>query len=318
MKKLLLFLCLLAPAVSDAQGVFAELVMRNPKVKIKNKHDIYLHSITVDGKSDIFATIHHHGVAFESDLVGYRIYFDKRQTIDLYGKFKRRLELKDTQFYTDSVQKSQGYGDDVLWVGNSFGCGALRGWDGKRPSMVDNVASRTQRIVWPGPDSVVVEVVDEKWRQSPSSVPVTLTERYTLKEGHRDVRIDCFFEPCGDGKGLMADTTAFYSTGIVNVKGSTGLNDHQGLRGCWGTDWPAGATDTVGKKRETVGLGIYVPQKYIVDEWTDDTNYGYVVRPDGHRLTYYVTFCSDNEEESGFHSREAWFDHLRQWAGSLR
>ena len=43
-----------------------------------------------------------------------RIYMDKRQTIDLYGKFHKGLELEQTQFYTSKEQKAQGYGADVL------------------------------------------------------------------------------------------------------------------------------------------------------------------------------------------------------------
>ena len=63
---------------------FAEIVLRNPSVKEKNKHDIYLSSITIDKKTtNPYNVLHHHGVAFESELIGLRIYMDKRQTIDL-------------------------------------------------------------------------------------------------------------------------------------------------------------------------------------------------------------------------------------------
>lgn len=319
MKNIFFFCFLLAFTPAYGQGAFAELVLRNPKVKIKNKHDIYLQSITIDGSSDIFSTIHHHGVAFESDLVGYRIYFDKRQTIDLYGKYKQRLELKETQFYTDEEQKQNGYGDDVLWVGNTFGCGALRGWNGKEPTMIEKVKTRTQRIVCPGPDSVVVEIIDEKWKQTPSSIPVTLTERFTLHKGRRDVKIDCTFDL--DSMTSVATTSVprlQYSTGIINIKGSRELNNHHGLRGCWGTDWPAGSTDTIGKKRETVGLGIYVPPIYIKEEFTTTDNYGFVVEPIDGKLTYYITFCSDNEEFAGYHSEEAWFDYLNKWLAEIK
>ena len=73
--------------------VYAEMLTRNDKVKEKNKHDNFLQSITVRGDcGNSYNLLHHHGVAFESELNGIRIYFDKRQTLDLYGKFHKRLE----------------------------------------------------------------------------------------------------------------------------------------------------------------------------------------------------------------------------------
>ena len=112
--------------------VYAEMLMRNDKVKEKNRHNNFIESVTARGDcANSYNLQHHHGVSFESELNGIRIYFDKRQTLDLYGKFQKRLELQETQFYTSDEQKLQGYGDDVLWVGNTFGLGALRGWDGK-------------------------------------------------------------------------------------------------------------------------------------------------------------------------------------------
>ena len=127
--------------------VYTDMLLRNDKVKEKNKHNNFIESITARGDcADSYHIQHHHGVEFESELNGIRIYFDKRQTLDLYGKFQKRLELQATQFYTSKEQKAEGYGDDVLWVGNTFGLGAFRGWDGQKPTMIDPVRSRTQRI----------------------------------------------------------------------------------------------------------------------------------------------------------------------------
>lgn len=44
-------------------------------------------------KNDMYNTMYHHGVAFESALIAYRIYFDNKSTVDVYGKKKQQLEL---------------------------------------------------------------------------------------------------------------------------------------------------------------------------------------------------------------------------------
>ena len=278
--------------------VFAEMLIRNDKVKEKNKHNNFIESITARGDCDNSYNIqHHHGVDFESELNGIRIYFDKRQTLDLYGKFHQRLELEATQFYTQPDQKAEGYGDDVLWVGNTFGLGAFRGWDGKEPTMIDPVRSRTQRIISYGPLRTIVELFDRGWQG------VNMTIRYTQYAGHRDTDVDVFFNK------NVADRQ--FSTGIINVKGSEEFSDKKGLRACWGTDWPS--SDTVNWKRETVGLGICIPMKYVKsEEPANKDNYAFVVGTDGSHLSYKVIYTSDNET-FGYHSAKEWFEFLKEW-----
>ena len=278
--------------------VFAEMLVRNDKVKEKNKHNNFIESITARGDCDNSYNIqHHHGVDFESELNGIRIYFDKRQTLDLYGKFHKRLELEATQFYTQPDQKAEGYGDDVLWVGNTFGLGAFRGWDGKEPTMIDPVRSRTQRIISYGPLRTIVELFDRGWQG------VNMTIRYTQYAGHRDTDVDVFFNK------NVADRQ--FSTGIINVKGSEEFSDKKGLRACWGTDWPS--SDTVNWKRETVGLGICIPMKYVKsEESANKDNYAFVVGTNGNHLSYKVIYTSDNET-FGYHSAKEWFEFLKEW-----
>ncbi len=278
--------------------VFAELLVRNSKVKEKNKHNNFLESITARGDcADSYHALHHHGVAFESELNGIRIYFDKRQTLDLYGKFQKRLELQETQFYTTKEQKAEGYGDDVLWVGNTFGLGAFRGWDGQQPTMIDPVRSRTQRIISYGPLRTIVELVDRGWQK------LNLTIRYTQYAGHRDTDVDVYFnKPVAD---------YLFSTGIINVKGSEEYSDHQGLRGCWGTDWPS--SDHENFKPETVGLGICIPQSYIKsEEPANKDQYTFVVGTSDNHLSYKIIYCSANES-FGYHSAKEWFNFLKNW-----
>ena len=290
--------------------VYAEMVMANTKDKTlkKNQQNNYIESLTARGDAAYTYNVqHHHGVAFESELNGIRIYFDARQTLDLYGKFNKQLELKETQCYTDADQKARGYGDDVLWVGKTFGLGAFRGWDGKQPTLVEPVRSRTQRIISYGPLRTIVELVDRDW-QAPSAIshqpsPINMALRYTQYAGHRDTDVDVLFNK---------DVSDYrFSTGIINVKGSEEFTDKKGLRACWGTDWPS--SDTINFKRETVGLGICIPMKYVrSEEPANKDNYAFVIgTPDNH-LRYKVIYCSDNES-FGYHSANEWFAFLKEW-----
>ena len=286
--------------------VYAEMVMANTKDKKLKKHqqNNYIESITARGDAAYTYNLqHHHGVDFESELNGIRIYFDARQTLDLYGKFNKRLELKDTQFYTSDEQKQQGYGDDVLWVGQTFGLGAFRGWDGKQPTHVEPVATRTQRIISYGPLRTIVEIVDKGWQPDTTKSRINMTLRYTQYAGHRDTDVDVFFNK---------DVSDYrFSTGIIYVKGSEEFSDKHGLRACWGTDYPS--TDTLKWKPETVGLAVLLAEKNIVsEEAANKDNYAYVLKVDGKHMAYKVNYTSANEN-FGYHSACEWFEYLKAW-----
>ena len=295
--------------------VFAEMVLSNTKDKKlkKNQQNNYIESLTARGDAAYTYNIqHHHGVDFESELNGIRIYFDARQTLDLYGKFKKQLELKETQFYTDDEQKERGYGDDVLWVGQTFGLGAFRGWDGHQPTLVEPVKTRTQRIISYGPLRTIVEVIDKGW-QAPSAIShqpsaINMTLRYTQYAGHRDTDVDVLFNK---------DVSNYrFSTGIINVKGSEEFSNKKGLRACWGTDYPS--TDTVKWSRETVGLAILIPQQNIVsEEPANKDNYAYVLKVNGRQMSYKVNYTSANET-FGYHSAKEWFDYLKAWCKEIQ
>lgn len=291
--------------------VYAEMLISNKKVKSSNKHDLYISSLTVDNGTNPYWMLHHHGPAFENEMVAYRIYFDHRQTVDIYGKYKQGLELKHTQFYPDKEQKAKGYGDDVLWVGQTFGLGTLRGWDGNAPQMLADVEHRTLKLVARGPLRTIVEVIDDGWKAPCPTTKerISMNTRYTLYAGKRDCEVSISFN-----KPVPSHN---FSTGIINVKNSVEHSNGKGLRGCWGTDWPVSEKDSAGHKRETVGLGIYIPQKNVVKELTaNKDNYPFVVGNINRQFTYHITFCSDNETW-GFHSAKEWFAYLDGWKKEL-
>ena len=96
-----------APRTYDSQ-VYVEMMLTNKKIKESNKQDLYISELKVDRGVNPYWMIHHHGAAFESDMVAYRIYFDHRQTVDIYGKYNKGFELRQTQFYPDAKQKASG------------------------------------------------------------------------------------------------------------------------------------------------------------------------------------------------------------------
>lgn len=279
--------------------VYAEMLISDKK----GKH-VPIKALTIPGTSNTYNQLHHHGPAFESELVAYRLYFDQKQTVDPYGKFNKGFEIEESQFYPTDEQLARGFGDDVLRVSGSAGVGAFKGWNGKKAVHIEPVATRTQRILAYGPVRTIVEAENNDWEYKGKKL--NMINRYTLYAGHRDVIAETFFEEANE---------ELFSTGVQDVKGSVSYSDHQGLIACWGTDWPV--NDTVKYAKETVGLAVCIPSKYVVEEAKDNANYLYTISPKGGQyIRYYLMFTS-KKETFGYPTAAAWFERTKAWKKEL-
>ena len=168
--------------------------------------------VEAPGAVNIFNDIYMHGITLESELVGYRIYFDHRQNIDLYGKKFRRIELPETQFYTSAGQLSDGYGVDVLWAGQAIGCGSFKDWKKGKPETWADVGVRGQRVVTTGALRTVVEVYDLGVKGE-KELTYDMHQYYSLYAGHRDLQVDVRFTQTSEGKAF----DKLFCTGVQKV-----------------------------------------------------------------------------------------------------
>lgn len=282
--------------------VYAEMLFRTSKKKRYAKG----YAIYADGKADTYNIQHHHGAAFESELVAYRIYFNEKQTTDLYGKFHKGLEIEKSQFYPTNDQLKQGFGDDVIKVNNSCGAGTLRGWDDIQATLIKPVAIRGQRILANGPVRTVVDAEVKGWQYQGKEL--NMVNRYTLYAGHRDAQVDVIFD--------TPLTNEVFATGVQNITGHADkYSDHNGLIASWGTDWPV--NDTIKYKKETVGLATYIPQDIVVKEATDKENFLYLLSAPGRCSFRYYTMFTSCKETFGYPTKEKWFAYVQEWKKQL-
>lgn len=277
----------------------------------KAKKYPFIQSITALGSNSpklTYGSIYGHGICFESEKTAFRLYFDNRQSVDLYGKKHYRLELAQSNFYTNKDLKNAGYGNDVLWAGQSVGLGSFRGVQDDEPQYIDSVQLRGMSILAAGPVRVVAEIKDHNWLYKGKQV--NMVQHYILYAGHRDVEAVINLSALEIQKEL-------FCTGVQKLeRDNIGFYNTDGLAGSWGTNLPEKG-DTVLIPRETVGLGIYVRKPYINHAKEDANNYLYMVRPDAQgNIKYHFTFCC-TQEEQGFKNRQEWFTYLKEWEQEL-
>ena len=275
---------------------------------------------TTDEKEDIYHSLHHHGVAVESELMAYRIYFDRKQTIDPYCKRKPQLELAQSYWYPNDSLLALGYGDDILRVSGTVGVGSVKYWNGKKHVHIEPVAERSQRIVSQSRTSATIEVSVRGWNpRTPSdpSIPsplVDLITRYTMKAGHRDMRCDV----------LLSDTVSGLCTGVQTIpaKGpnlQSSISNIQLENGIllasWGTDWPV--NDSAKYAKETVGLAVFIPQAYAGEIVQDKRNLLCLLK--GTTPHFYLTCVGATKENHPVaETAEEWLVYLRKWAKRLK
>lgn len=243
--------------------VHAQMWLKNPDKTLLAADTLF------SQKDDMYRKLHHHGPAFESEFAAYRVYFDKKQTIDTYGKKQPRLELAETNWYPSDEQLRAGYGHDNLRVFGSVGVGTLKGWDADKRQMthITDFKRREARILAKGPVRTVVEMRVEGWRYCGREID--MTSRYILYAGHSDVQVENRIE--GDFRGLS------FTTGVMKMAEHEVLRD-RGTTAVFGRDFPE--NDTLKWERESVALAVSVPEKQIVSQIDDKTSYLYQLTPD--------------------------------------
>ena len=252
--------------------------------------------------------------------MAYRIYFDKKQTIDPYCKKKPQLELAHSYWYPNDSLLAEGYGDDILRVSGTVGVGSVKYWNGKKQVHIEPVSERSQRIVSQSRTSATIEVAVKGWNpRTPRdpSVPsplVDFTTRYTMQAGHRDMRCDVSLsEPV---EGLCTGVQTIPAKGenlqssIFNLQLPNGV-----LLASFGTDWPV--NDSAKYAKETVGLAVFIPKAYAGDIVRDKQNLLCLLK--GANPHFYLTCCGATKENHPVATTaEEWLTYLRRWAKGLK
>ena len=285
----------------------------------------YINSIEYQGRNEPLATydaIYGHGAQWESELVGFRVYMDHRQSIDIYGKPTPQLVLDKTNFYSTREDIANGLGCDILFAGPSVGAGSFRGFVDGQPTYVDSVEARGQRVIASGPVRAIVEVWDKNWWYNNKTLQ--MRQRYTIYAGHRDVQVDVQLAGpaiddelfCTGVQKLEMDNEGYFPQALPSLTGGVGGGSAGGgssLVGSWGRNIPDKAAEDL---IEGVGLGVCAPAAYLTSTKEDAFNYLTVLHPVNGHITYHLAICALMEQD-GFRDAKSWFSWLQQWQAEL-
>jgi len=190
------------------------------------------------------------GLGWESERVAFRIYFDPRNAIDIYGKRRSTLQLAmyaspDYAYHDESPE-----GRDMFKVGDSIGIGAVAAMvDGKLIKLTE-VKERKWRILSSGPVRSIVELEYDGWNASGKIIH--LQSRITQWAGER-----------GFEHAISADSGNNFAfvTGLPVKPGISPVNSEKHSPVTWIATWgeqvvAPGATATEEIPGQNLGLAV--------------------------------------------------------------
>lgn len=291
-----------------------------------------------------------HGLCFENELMGYRVYFRSDQGTDLYGKRVPQLELERTMWYTPEIRDSAAlynYGEDYIIVGQTATLGTLRGWDDSKddpsyeqtPSgakladpcmqMIKPFDWRQAHIVAYGPVRTVVDMNVEGWQYKGQTL--NLKARYILYAGNREHQIVnqlCRVSDRGEEVNVGLDEMEFV-TGVMKV-GSLNhdsvdvaieryISDGKGYCASYGKDWPDGNRKNF-PYMSKAALAVSIPTGNVTRtiDRREQILYGVKPNPDGSII--YRAACAAPDLETfapypdGRWDWQRWFEWSQAWA----
>ncbi len=208
------------------------------------------------------------GLGWESERIAFRVYFDPRNDIDIYGKRSRSLQLKlyaspDYPYHEESPK-----GRDIFKVGDAIGIGAVAAWvDGKVVKAAD-VKERKWRIVSAGPVRTIVELEYGGWNLGHESI--TLRSRIVQWAGEHGFYHTITADPRSSAEFVTGVTS---KPAIVPVKFVPGDDGGVTWLATWGEQVVApGATATESIPGQNLGLAVLTdmqPVEFTADHLND-------------------------------------------------
>src|SRR3989440_7378898 len=123
------------------------------------------------------------GLGWESEATSWRIYFDKRNAIDVWGKRRPGLYLEMFGAPEYVYHWESPFGRDIYRIGDAIGIGAVAALVDGKALRVSDVTERNWRIVSAGPVRTIVELSYKGWKVGGREV--NLASRMTQWAGER-------------------------------------------------------------------------------------------------------------------------------------
>jgi hypothetical protein len=246
------------------------------------------------GHTDHSEFIRFEGPGWESDKVGYRLYLDWRNGIDIFGKKVSSLALQNTGLDGfESYHEMSPWGMDILKVGNALGIGAIGIWENEKVERVSKTDGLTCEILADGALYSLLRIKYLGWETN--SGKYELISSLSITAGSRLTRHDI----------IVNEDIDNLCTGIVKSEGVNILKSEDKETG-WGYLASYGNQSIIGDK---LGMAILYKNEDKAKITEDELNEVAILKAQNGKLTYYF-LAAWEQEEQGIKNEEEFINYL--------
>lgn len=223
------------------------------------------------------------GPAWENDKVAFRIYFDPRNGIDIFGKTTDTLSLSKVGL-KGNYHKQESWGMDILKVGNSLGAGSIAISTGDSLLRVTGKNSAIFKTLEEGPIKASFEI---KYPQEDfDGNKIAVTHKINIYQGQYFYESEVLFDGLSEHMNL--------ATGIVDLKPNT-LNSSQK-----GDYFILSSYGKQSENDDDLGMAIITKQDALIThgEAPDEG--------EGINKTHYLSIKANNNKHSKFYFFSGW------------
>ncbi len=223
--------------------------------------------------TDARFAVHYEGPGWESEETAWRIYFDKRNAIDLYGKRRPGLYLDLFASPEYVYHQESPFGRDIYGIGKALGVAGIGAMLDGRVTPVAEVTDRKWRVISAGPVRALLEFQYTGWKIGAHTVD--LVSRITQWAGEHGFEHRVTVRN-GDGVTFV--------TGIPNKPGTENLDAAvapAGVLATWGHQVVVSGAKAQPNDLpdENLGVAVLVPGDEAGAASSDEANRLLALRP---------------------------------------
>jgi unsaturated chondroitin disaccharide hydrolase len=229
-------------------------------------------------------------MGWESKRDSFRLYFDKRNAIDLYGKPRPSLQLNRYATPGYVYHNYSPDGRDIYLVADALGIGAPGAWVNGTAQHISEVDNRSWRIICTGPVRAIVEFTYQGWKVAGKSV--NLQVRATQWAGERGFLQTATSADAGD---LILATGLTRQQGIPELHSAA--NEDPAWLAMWGEQSVEGGNQATSPilRGTSVGLAVIMASSTGASPNKDSKDYLFTFPLKNGSATWYSLAAWDQE-----------------------
>ena len=248
-----------------------------------------------EGHSDHAYYIRYEGPGWENSQVGFRMYLDWRNAIDIWGKKTDTIVLPyvGQDNYEDYHHESP-WGQDILKAGKSLGLGGYGRFINDSVSHFKQV-EKTVASVENTSESSSVKIDYDGWKTGEDTIDLDAT--YTIYPSDRFSKIT--LNPSAEISGLTTGIVKFDDIPVIEKKSE---NEEWGYIASYGKQ-------TLVNEEDQLGMAIFYKTSEV--EKTQEGPYDHLVifKPTKNRVSYYI-LAAWEQEKNGITTQEEFVKDL--------